>query len=79
MKLHPGAAYASLVGVPSVESQLKRVEPGAPERSYLMHKLDGTHLDAGGSGEQMPFGAAALDEATRQTVRAWISAGAKND
>lgn len=79
MKLHPGAAYASLVGVPSVESKLKRVEAGAPERSYLMHKLDGTHLDAGGSGEQMPFGAPALDEATRQSVRAWIAAGAKND
>ncbi|MDD3352087.1 hypothetical protein [Zoogloea sp.] len=79
LKLHPGAAYASLVKVASVESPLKRIEPGAPERSYLMHKLDGTHLDAGGMGDQMPFGADPLDEGTRNLIRRWISAGAPNN
>lgn len=76
MKLHPGAAYASLVNVPSTESALKRVEPGAPEKSYLMHKLDGSHLDAGGSGERMPFGQPPLDDAVRERFRSWIAAGA---
>lgn len=79
MKLHPGAAHASLVGADSTESKLKRVEPGDPGRSYLMHKLDGTHLDAGGFGERMPFGAPPLDDDTRERFRAWIAAGAKND
>lgn len=79
MKLHPGAAYASLVNVQSGESKLKRVQPGAPQDSYLMHKLDGTHLDAGGSGERMPFGAPQLDEGLRERFRAWIAAGAPNN
>lgn len=79
MKLHPGGAYASLVNVDSVESGLKRVQPGAPQQSYLMHKLDGTHLDAGGVGDRMPFGVPPLDDATRERFRNWIAAGAKND
>lgn len=79
MKLHPGGAYASLVNVDSVESKLKRVQPGVPQQSYLMHKLDGTHLDAGGIGDRMPFGAPQLDEATRERFRNWIATGAKNN
>lgn len=79
MKLHPGAAYASLVGVKSIESPLLRVQPGAPDDSYLMHKLDGTHLDVGGSGDRMPFGQTPLDETTRARIRGWIAAGAENN
>ncbi len=79
MKLYPGAAYASLVGVDSIESPLKRVQSGAPEQSYLMHKLDGTHLDVDGIGDRMPFGAPPLDDATRELFRRWIAAGARND
>lgn len=72
-------AWRSLVGVPSTEAKLLRVKPGAPEQSYLMMKLDGTHLDHGGSGARMPFGGAALDAATRERIRAWIAAGAPNN
>lgn len=79
MKLHPGAAYGSLVNAQSTESALKRVLPGAPQESYLMHKLDGTHLDAGGVGERMPFGAPQLDASVRELFRAWIAAGADNN
>lgn len=79
MKLHPGAAHASLVGVASVESPLLRVKPGAPSDSYLMHKLEGTHLDVGGSGDRMPFGQPQLDAATRDKIRSWIAAGAENN
>lgn len=77
--LHPGAAYASLVDVPSVSSKHLRVKPGAPEESYLMMKLDGTHLDAGGKGARMPMGAVPLDEKTRDRIRAWITEGARNN
>lgn len=79
MKLHPAAAWASLVKVASTESPLRRVEPGAPGKSYLMHKLDGTHLDAGGQGVQMPFGAPPLEPEVRERIRAWIAAGAPNN
>jgi len=79
MKLYPGAAYASLVNAASTESKLKRVQPGAPELSYLMHKLEGTHLDAGGVGEQMPLGQAPLDQAILERFRAWIAQGAQNN
>lgn len=79
LKLHPGAAWASLVKVQSVESPLLRVAPGAPDKSYLMHKLEGTHLEVGGMGEQMPFGQPPLEEPVRQRIRQWISAGAPNN
>lgn len=79
MKLHPAAAWASLVKVASIESPLRRVEPGAPGKSYLMHKLDGTHLDAGGQGVQMPFGAPPLEPEVRERIRSWIAAGAPNN
>lgn len=77
--LHPAAAYANLVNVPATESKFARVKPGKPDESYLMMKLDGTHLDHGGTGARMPFGQAPLDAATRARFRAWIAAGAKND
>lgn len=76
MALYPSAAYASLVDVPSVESKLLRVKPGSPQQSYLMLKLDGNHLDAGGTGARMPLGQPPLDDATLDRIRAWIAEGA---
>lgn len=76
MALHAGGAYTSLVNVPSVESKLLRVKPGAPQESYLLLKLEGTHLDAGGSGARMPFGAPPLSDETLQRIRSWIEQGA---
>ena len=80
MALHPRAAYASLVGVASIEApMLQRVHPGKPEQSYLLLKLEGTHLDAGGNGVRMPFGEAPLDAAVIGKFRAWIAAGAADN
>ena len=76
LALHPTAAYASLVNVPSIESDLLRVKPGSPAQSYLLLKLEGKHLDAGGSGARMPFGEPPLDEAMLQRIRLWIANGA---
>ena len=76
LALHPGAAYASLVNAAAVESKLLRVKPGAPEESYVLLKLEGRHLDAGGNGARMPLGAPPLDEATLTQIRTWIAAGA---
>ena len=76
LALHPGAAYKSIVGVPSIESKWLRVKPGAPDESYLLMKIEGTHLDAGGSGGRMPFNMQPLDAPTLQRFRDWIAAGA---
>lgn len=76
MKLYPSAAHQSLVAVASVESPLQRVAPGEPDKSYLLHKLQGTHLNVGGQGVQMPFGQPPLSEATREVIRQWIVQGA---
>lgn len=79
MSLIPARAHAALVGQPSVQSDLKRVEPGKPEASYLVHKLAGTHLEAGGEGMQMPFAAPPLPEAQQELIRRWIGEGAFED
>ena len=76
MALHPGAAYRSLVGVPAQTAKLQRVRPGSPDESYLVHKLQGTHLDVGGSGLRMPMDGAPLTPEQIEIIRAWISAGA---
>lgn len=77
--LHPSAAYKSIVNVQSRESKLMRVSPGSPQNSYLIHKLEGTHLDAGGAGVQMPFGLEPLVLDLRVKIRRWIEQGAKNN
>ena len=76
LAMHPRAAYASLVNVPSVESGLLRVKPGSPNESYLLLKLEGKHLDAGGTGRQMPLDGTPLDAATLERIRSWIAGGA---
>lgn len=76
LALHPAAAYDSLVKVRSVGAAMPRVAPGAPDKSYLMMKLDGTHLAGGGKGVRMPMGMPPLDAPIRALIRAWIAAGA---
>ncbi len=84
--LEPGMAYMNIVNVPAVETEFTsgfdRVEPGDPERSYMVHKLRGTHTDppALGSGVRMPAGSTAcFDEAAIATIVDWIARGAPND
>jgi hypothetical protein len=79
MALHPGAAYANLVNVKSPVVNLVRVVPGKPEKSYLIMKLNGTHLDQGGQGTRMPFGVPPLPKPVVDQITAWIKAGAKNN
>lgn len=69
-------SFASLVNVPSVEvPSLNRVTPGDPDNSYLVQKLEGTAA----VGSRMPIGGAALDQATIDMVRQWITDGAMNN
>ena len=79
MSLVGDSAIGFLVGKPSQEAPtILRVEPGAPDKSYLVMKLEGTHLDHGGSGARMPFGGFPLDDSDMAKIRAWIAQGAKS-
>jgi hypothetical protein len=66
-------SFMDLVGVSSVQNAaLNRVEPGDPDASYLIQKLEGT----ASSGSRMPPLGAAIDQATIDVVRQWITDGA---
>ncbi len=56
------------------------VVPNNADNSFLVHKLTGEHLgkpsDSGYRGAQMPLGGPYLDDATINSIRAWINAGA---
>jgi hypothetical protein len=78
LNLEEGAAYRSIVSLKSHESGLPLITPGKPEDSYLIRKLEGTHVQVGGSGEQMPA-TGPLDGALIGLIRNWVKAGAKSD
>jgi hypothetical protein len=79
LALYGEAAYDKLVNVPAGQvPAMDRVEPGDLENSYLWRKLEGTHLAAGGEGDQMPSPyAEPLTAAEKETFRLWIIGGAK--
>ena len=77
MNLTDGNSYASLVGVPSVEQPaLLRVAPGDPEKSYIVHKLEGR---AGITGAPMPLTGARLTDGQILVIKRWIELGAPNN
>lgn len=64
-----------LVNAPSVEvPSLMRVQPGNPDASYLIQKLEGTAAVGG----RMPLNAPPLPQATIDVIRQWITDGAPN-
>jgi hypothetical protein len=76
-------AYDALAGVPSTEFPAwDRIEPGAPERSWLIHKLDGTQglfddqCVGGTCGAPMPLELPQLPPEARDAIRVWIAGGA---
>lgn len=79
LNLAPGAAYANLAGRPSTEAKMPRVAPGAPQGSYLIHKLAGTQNKVGGSGARMPFNGAPLGPPQIALITQWIQEGAPNN
>lgn len=80
LTLEPGKSYALLVGVPSTENPTElRVKAGAPDQSYLLAKLNGTQVAAGGSGVQMPYGGTPLSQVQISLIQQWIAEGAPNN
>lgn len=70
------SSFAALRNVPSLQvGSIDRVEPGDPDGSYLIQKLEGTAAE----GVRMPQGGPFLDQATVDMIRQWITDGAENN
>jgi hypothetical protein len=78
MVLAAGRSYAEIVDRASSErSTLDRIEPGDPERSYLVKKLRG---DPDIAGSRMPLDRpGGLPQDQIDGIIAWVRAGAPND
>ena len=78
MVLEAGQAYGQIVNRPAVgNSSLDRIEPGDPERSYLIKKLRG---DPDITGSQMPLdNPGSLTQAQMDGLVGWVLAGAPNN
>jgi hypothetical protein len=76
--------FEVIVGKKSPAVDLPIVDPGKPDSSFLMHKMDDT-LECsaakcnGDCGTLMPQGNEPLPLATRNKIRDWITQGAKNN
>ncbi|HBL27172.1 MAG TPA: hypothetical protein DD490_10090 [Acidobacteria bacterium] len=76
--LAAGRSYGEIVGRPATgRPSMNRIEPGDPNRSYLVKKLRG---DADITGDRMPLGRpGGLPQAQIDGLVAWVRAGAPND
>jgi hypothetical protein len=75
LDLSAASSYAMLVGVASTQSAgVQRVNPGNPNNSYLIQKLEG----AGASGSRMPP-SGPMPQSEIDTIRQWITDGAIDD
>ena len=73
LRLEEGMSHAMLVNVPSTEvPSILRVNPGNPDDSYLIQKIEGT----ASVGEQMPLGGPELSAEQIAAIRQWITDGA---
>jgi hypothetical protein len=73
LRLDDANAFALLVGVSSTQNPaLLRIDPGNPDDSYLIDKLEGTQT----TGGRMPLGGTAIPQADIDVIRQWISDGA---
>lgn len=79
--------FMQSVGVASTDNpDMKIIDPGKPETSFIMYKLDDevkcSKLTCAAKNEclgSMPQGAAILSQADRDTIRSWIKNGALNN
>lgn len=74
LRLSSGASFTNLVAVRSTEvPTMFRVNPGKPEESYLLQKIEQANPRVGG---QMPLGGPPLAVEHIDLIRQWILAGA---
>ncbi len=82
LSLADGYSYEATVNVSSSQQRngMYLITPGAPEESYLWHKLNDTHNEVGGSGRGMSpgfFGYNSLPQAELDLIETWILSGAQ--
>ena len=65
-------ALDQLIGVDNVAGTMPRVDPGNPDNSYLVLKVEGDPS----AGTPMPIGSPGLDAPLAAHIRAWVEAGA---
>jgi len=76
LRLDEASSYGLLVGMASTEvGSLQRVNPGDPDNSYLIQKLEGTAAVGG----RMPLNRTPLPQSAIDTIRQWIIDGAIDD
>jgi hypothetical protein len=80
----PSKMRAALVDIASEDRpDHAYVQPGAPEASYLLQKIDGRLVDAECTehdcGSPMPLDNPSLSPGARQAIRAWIVQGARDN
>jgi hypothetical protein len=78
----PFDAEVGMIGRMSIwpKARAKRiVDPGEPENSFMLVKVRESSLDADIEGAPMPLAFADLSASDIQTVRDWITDGAKDD
>ena len=51
------------------------ITPEDPDESYLLHKIDGTQISAGGGGSDMPIGGS-ISQSDINAIELWINQGA---
>jgi len=74
MRLTADVSYAMIVNVASVEvPTLRRIQPGDPNSSYLVQKIEGRATVVGG---RMPLNGTPLPQATIDVIRQWVTSGA---
>ncbi|MFP6801667.1 MAG: thrombospondin type 3 repeat-containing protein, partial [Pseudomonadales bacterium] len=71
--LQTGVAFDSVVGVSASQSAMPLIDPGNPDNSYLILKMEGS-----GSGSKMPIGGT-VSTTNLQLIRDWVSNGAVKD
>ncbi|MBD3334485.1 MAG: hypothetical protein GF355_03125 [Candidatus Eisenbacteria bacterium] len=77
LDLSEGEAHGNLAGVSSSEKpSLLRVDPGSPDESYLVHKIEGGPDIV---NARMPLGRDPLSGEQIDLIREWIAAGAEDN
>ena len=71
-------AYGNLVDIPAFElATMSRIDPGNPDTSYLVNKIQGTAGTVGGANDsQMPLSGGPLSQGDIDTIRQWVTDGA---
>jgi hypothetical protein len=76
MDLSPAAAWTAVHEQSVERSDLKRIQPGSPDRSYMVKKERG---DPDISGSRMPLGGPYLTVTQQKLLTDWVLRGAPQD